>query len=419
MGMAYKARDPRLDRLVAIKVLLPDLTRDNIAKQRFVLEARAASALDHPNICTIHEINETVDGQLYLVMAYYEGETLKQKIERSPLAIDEALGIAEQVGHGLSKAHAAGIVHRDIKPANLMLTDDGTVKILDFGLAKLAGAEGVTQTGTAVGTVAYMSPEQVRGQDVDHRSDIWSLGVVLYEMLAGGPPFLGDNPLVISRAILEDDPRPLPRSASSAQSVVSRALRKGREHRYQSVAELVGDLRRLGSERQGRLSGALGQEVPSIAVLPFVNMSADPEQEYFCDGLAEEFIDALARLEGLRVVARTSAFQFKGQAHDLRRVGEQLNVKTVLEGSVRKAGNRLRINAQLINTSGRLRRLIMRTFVRCTTLGNMTEHMGDFRAYLRVDFRPAGWNPNQRRGLTRTGPAGACGYEAPRVSPGR
>ena len=181
MGVVYEARDPRLRRTVAIKPLPPDLTKDDTAKQRFLQEAQAASALDHPNICTIHEINETDDGQLYLVVAHYEGETLKEQIERAPVVLDDAVDIATQVGQGLAKAHAAGIVHRDIKPANLMVTTDGTVKILDFGLAKLVGSEGVTQTGTTVGTVAYMSPEQARGQEVDHRTDIWSLWVVLYE----------------------------------------------------------------------------------------------------------------------------------------------------------------------------------------------------------------------------------------------
>ena len=349
MGVVYTAHDPRLKRTVAIKLLPPDLTKDDTAKQRFLQEAQAASALDHPNICTIFEINETDDGQLYLVMAHYEGETLKERIARGPLALDDAIDIATQVGTGLAEAHGAGIVHRDIKPANLLVTKSGVVKILDFGLAKLAGTEGITQTGTAIGTVAYMSPEQARGQDVDHRTDIWSLGVVLYEMLAGEPPFQGENLLSLSNAILEKEQASLSGPSSSAQSIVTKALAKDRGQRYQAVDELLGELRK----RQGSPTGVAPEQpdVPSIAVLPFTNMSGDPEQEYFCDGLAEELIDALARLDGLRVVARTSAFQFKDQAQDLRRVGEQLNVKTALEGSVRKAGSRLRINAQLINTA--------------------------------------------------------------------
>ena len=350
MGVVYQAHDPRLDRRVAIKLLPPDLTKDETAKQRFLQEAKAASALDHPNICTIFEINETDDGQLYLVMAHYGGETLKDRIAKGPLALADAIDIATQVGEGLAKAHAAGIVHRDIKPANLMVTADGTVKILDFGLAKLAGSEGVTQTGTTVGTVAYMSPEQARGQEVDHRTDIWSLGVVLYEMLAGTPPFQGETLAAIVHATLERRQPPLSGASSPAQGAITRALSKDKAQRYQAVADLLTELRALQSGSDAAtVATPTMTDVPSIAVLPFVNMSADPEQEYFCDGLAEELIDALARLEGLRVVARTSAFQFRGKGHDLSEVGAKLKVKTILEGSVRKAGNRLRINAQLIN----------------------------------------------------------------------
>ena len=351
MGVVYRATDPRLKRTVAIKLLPPDLTRDETAKQRFLQEAQAASALDHPNICTIYEINETDDGRLYLVMAHYEGETLKERIERGPVELDDAIDIATQVGQGLAEAHGAGIVHRDIKPANLLVTKTGVVKILDFGLAKLAGTEGVTQTGTTVGTVSYMSPEQARGQEVDHRTDIWSLGVVLYEMLTGKPPFQGENLLSLSNAIVDDEPGSLTGSSASVQPVVGKALSKDKAQRYQAVADLLGELRNMRSGSDAAtVATATKADVPSIAVLPFADMSPEKDQDYFCEGLAEELIDALARLEGLRVAARTSAFQFGGKGHDLAEVSAKLQVKTILEGSVRKAGNRLRINAQLINT---------------------------------------------------------------------
>ncbi len=334
MGEVYQATDTRLDRTVAIKVLPPDLVSDDTAKQRFLQEAKAASALDHPNICTIYEINETPDAQLYLVMAYYEGETLKERVERGPVAPDEATDIATQVGLGLARAHEAGIVHRDIKPANLMVTADGTVKILDFGLAKLAGAVGVTQTGTTVDTVAYMSPEQACGEEVDHRTDVWSLGVVLYEMLAGQQPFRGDNLLSLAESIRRSEPAPLTGEASSLTSAVGRALSKETAGRYQAVADLLGDLSRATSVTQATNP----QEVPSIAVLPFTNMSTDPENEFFADGISEDIINTLGQIEGLRVAARGSAFSFKGKHADLREVGQKLQVATVLEGSVRKAG---------------------------------------------------------------------------------
>ena len=355
MGLVYKAQDTRLKRLVALKLLPPELTRDETAKQRFLQEAQAASALDHPNICTIHEINETPDGQLYLVMAYYEGETLKEKIERGPLALDEVVDIAIQVGQGLAEAHSAGVVHRDIKPANVMLPKGAPVKIVDFGLAKLAGQVGLTQTGKTLGTVAYMSPEQARGHEVDHGADLWALGVVLYEMLAGHRPFPGEHAQSVVYAILNTEVPPLPIARAEVPAdlarAVGRALTKLRGDRQGSAEELVTELRAVKRAWEGHATAELDGEkaVPSIAVLPFANMSADPEQEYFCEGLAEEVIDALARLDGLRVVARTSAFQFRGKGHDLRQIGEKLKVKTVLEGSVRKAGTRLRINAQLIN----------------------------------------------------------------------
>ena len=344
MGVVYTAQDPRLDRHVAIKVLPPDLTRDATAKQRFLQEAKAASALDHPNICTIHEINETDHGQLYLVMAHYEGETLQERVARGPLALDDAIDMATQVGTGLAEAHGAGIVHRDIKPANVFVTKTGVVKILDFGLAKLAGSEGVTQTGTTVGTVAYMSPEQARGQEVDHRTDIWSLGVVLYEMVSGKPPFRGENLLSLAESIRSGEPVPLAGDASLLSGTVARALQKDASGRYQAVIDLLADLRNAPAS-----ATASKPDVPSIAVLPFADMSPGKDQDYFCEGMAEEIINALTTLDGLKVASRTSAFRFKDRSEDIRAIGDALNVKTVLEGSVRTAGKRLRVMAQLIN----------------------------------------------------------------------
>lgn len=358
MGVVYKAQDLKLKRTVALKFLPSEFTQRTDAKTRLVNEAQAASALQHHNIVTIHEIDETPDGQLFICMDWYEGETLKEKIEKGPLQVGEALDIVKQVAEGLSKAHQAGLVHRDIKPANIIVTKDRVVKILDFGLAKVAGATQVTRTGTTVGTIAYMSPEQVRGETIDHRSDVWSLGAVLHEMLTGERPFKAKFEAAILYEILNTAPHAVRDLRSNLpvelERIVTRALAKDPGHRYQAAKELVSDLALLRRKIElGMEEGTVSGRAPksSVAVLPFTNMSADPAQEYFCDGMAEEIINALTKVRELRVVARTSAFSFKGKTEDVREIGRKLNADAVLEGSVRKSGSRLRVTAQLISVS--------------------------------------------------------------------
>jgi len=370
MGVVYKAEDTKLKRIVALKFLPASVSRDPVAKERFVQEAQAASALDHPNICTIHSIDETEDGRIFIVMAYYEGQTIREKIERGPLPLIEVVDITIQVVEGLVKAHERGIVHRDIKPANLIRLRGGVTKILDFGLAKLAvdadlprnragtdlaevAATDTTRTDAFMGTPAYMSPEQAQQEPVDHRADIWSLGVTLYEMATGKSPFSGETAAAIIRAILHEDPAPLtsirPDAPAELERIVNQALAKNPAERYQRLDNMLVDLRLLRSGLQSAGSGE--QATSSIVVLPFANMSADPEQEYFCDGVTEEIINALSRVKGLRVVARTSAFAFKGKNVDVREIGRKLNVSAVLEGSVRRSGDTLRVAAQLINVA--------------------------------------------------------------------
>ena len=348
MGVVYKAEDTKLKRTVALKFLPPELTRDKDSKTRFIREAQAASALQHNNICTIHEIDETPDGRLFICMDFYEGETLKEKIARGSLPVEKALDMASQVAAGLSEAQRVGMVHRDIKPANIMVTDQGVAKILDFGLAKLAGQTKVTKTGTTVGTVAYMSPEQVRGEETDVRSDIWSLGVILYELLTGELPFKGDQEAAMMYGIINEEPEPLLNQRADVppwlQQVVSKCLEKKAGNRYRKAADL-----RVAIE--GRLEWETPKDRPSIAIFPFTNMSGAKEDDYLCEGLAEEIISAATQIPGLRVIARTSAFVIGRMELDIREAGKRLDVGSILEGSVRREGSRVRVTAQLVSTS--------------------------------------------------------------------
>jgi serine/threonine protein kinase/Tfp pilus assembly protein PilF len=358
MGVVYRAQDTRLDRPVALKFLPPDLTRNAEARERFIHEAKAASALQHHNICTIHDIDETSDGHLFIVMDCYEGKTLSKMIERGALPIERALDLAIQIAEGLQKAHEQGIVHRDIKTGNIVVTNGGIAKILDFGLAKLSRQTVLTKTGSVVGTVAYMSPEQAQGRNVDHRTDIWSLGVVLYEMLAGERPFRSEYEQGLIYQILMEEPKPITNVRCDVPhalaSIVAKSIRKDPTERYQHLAEMLMELRALSEQIKTDASSRLmprEKPQPSVAVLPFANLSADPDNEYFSDGMSDELINALTKLNSLRVVARTSSFAFKGKNEDILEIGRKLRVDHVLEGSVRKAGNRLRITAQLIKVS--------------------------------------------------------------------
>lgn len=332
MGEVYRARDPRLSRDVAIKVAAQQFS------SRFAQEAQAIAALNHPHICQVYDV-----GTNYLVMEYIEGTPLK-----GPIALEQALRYALQICDALTAAHKKNITHRDLKPANILVTGSG-VKLLDFGLAKMAAAaaaDGATETmarteaGTVMGTAAYMSPEQAKGEEVDARSDIFSFGAVLYEMLCGRRAFARNSTSETLAAILRDEPVTLD-APSNLSATIAGCLRKCPRERFQTMGEV-----RMALEQ---VSGPPAGKAPSIAVLPFANMSADKEQEYFSDGLAEEIINLLAHLPNLKVTARTSAFAFRGKEQDIRKIAEALGVRTILEGSVRRAGSRIRVTAQLIN----------------------------------------------------------------------
>jgi serine/threonine protein kinase/Tfp pilus assembly protein PilF len=407
MGEVYLATDVTAGRKAALKLLPMRFTGDANRLKRFQQEARAVVALNHPNILTVYEIGEDHSTH-YIASEMIEGETLRQRLARGRMELSEAVDVAIQVASALAAAHEAGIVHRDINPGNIMLRRDGYVKVLDFGIAKLAEQEAPapmpkdealllveTNVGLILGTVPYMSPEQACGTPVDKETDIWSLGVILYEMVTGHQPFVGEAPREVMTSIREKEPPPLTsysrQTPAELQQIISKALRKDQSERYQSASEMLQALKNLRHNLELKdeldrsttaplwlrwirspvalvlvlLVAALALAVPfyrhrnlttssppekSIAVLPFADLSEAKDQEYFCDGISEEILDGLARVDGLHVVGRASSFSFKGKNANVSEVGKKLNVASVLEGTLQREGNRVRITAELVNT---------------------------------------------------------------------
>ena len=344
MGVVYKAHDTKLDRMVALKFLPPHLNASEQDKARFIQEAKAAAALNHPNVCSVIDISEH-DGTMFIVMEFVDGQTLREK--KGTVSFKQAIDIGIQIADGLATAHEKGIVHRDIKSDNILVTKDGRVKIMDFGLAKLKGGVHLTRSGSTVGTIGYMSPEQIQGLEVDQRTDLWAFGVVLYEMLTGELPFHEEHEAAIMYEILNVDPKVVqsyrPDIPEHLQGLVTHLLQKDSRKRVATAADVI--------ERLKTTPTIAPPSTPekSIAVLYFENMSSEKESEYFCAGMTEDIITDLSKIKELKVVSRTDVLPFRNKEVNTRQVGETLRVNYVLEGSVRKAGNKIRITAQLID----------------------------------------------------------------------
>jgi serine/threonine-protein kinase len=352
MGVVYKARDTKLDRDVALKFLPSHLAVSEQDKARFIQEAKAASAINHHNICTVYSIDEH-EGQLFIAMEYVDGESLRNKINSATINPKYAIDIGIQIAVGLAAAHEKDIVHRDIKPENVMIRKDGIAQIMDFGLARRAGSVQLTKAGGTVGTIAYMSPEQARGEHVDHRTDIWALGVVLYEMLCGKLPFAGEYEQAIIYQIVNQDPLPLTQHQADLPTeivrIVSTAMQKEPSLRFQTMSKLRDDLRSLTKQSEGGTMPQVSSDELRLAVLPLANISLDPNDQFFADGMTEELISRLSKIGRLRVIARTSVMQYKGTTKSVADISRELNVANVIEGSVRKAGDKVRIRIQLVD----------------------------------------------------------------------
>jgi non-specific serine/threonine protein kinase len=351
MGVVYLAQDTKLDRKVAIKFLPHSIAVTPEEKERFKIEARASAALSHPNIATIYAIEEC-DGQTFIVMEYINGQELKEKIKSGPLPLQDIMSIAYQIAEGLEASHKAGVIHRDIKSQNIMLTDDGKVKIMDFGLAKIKGGSQVTKVGATVGTVSYMAPEQMQGGNVDGRADIFSFGVILFELLTGTMPFGGEHEAAIMYSIQNEEPLSIqdlrPDVPKSLIKIILRMLEKNPQNRYKGATEFISDL--SNSQQAVSIQRKVTDDgKKSIAVMYFENISSEKESDYFCAGITEDIITDLSKIKELKVIPRTDVLIFRNKEINTSQIADALQVNYILEGSVRKAANKMRINAQLLD----------------------------------------------------------------------